>query len=121
MTVFPTVNGTDFISSLEGIKVGDVFYVIERYGRKRNIVKCEKVTPKQAFVGGEKYRISDGKGLGVSNYHYVSALRLCDEKAMEEIRQEHKKRELCQKFRTSNFDVFPLEKLEQIEKIMEEK
>lgn len=45
------------INNIENVKVGDVFYYKKTRGERCIVpVKCEKVTPKYAFIGGRKYR-----------------------------------------------------------------
>jgi hypothetical protein len=50
------------IDTLENVKVGDVFYYKKTRGERCLMpVKCEKVTPKYAFIGGCKYRKENAK------------------------------------------------------------
>jgi hypothetical protein len=77
------------IKTLEDVKIGDEF-VIDVFSRHVNLelVTCTKITPKQAIIGGDKYRKKDAcfictrliyNGYKVPNTLYKATNELKDE------------------------------------------
>lgn len=52
------------VKSFADTKIGDKFYVYERYSKSKRIVVCEKITPKRVTIGGLVYVKETAKGLG---------------------------------------------------------
>ena len=79
---FPSRNG--FITSLEGVRVGDEF-MLDIGGRDRRLIiaGCESITEKQCVVAKRKYRIADAQEINVNTFHGAVRLQLVDKAALE--------------------------------------
>jgi hypothetical protein len=116
MKNFKTDNG--IVRNLNGIEIGDIFYITDGYYGVRTLVKCEKITPKQAVIGAHRYRISDGGGIGGDKWSRVPCLRLASETIMAEIKKETRVRALIQKLSKYPYSRIDLKGLEEINNIV---
>lgn len=69
MKQFPVREAGGYITSLDGVAVGDVF--IARLGGPYScdaVLRCGRVTPKFADIGGYRFRISDANRHGADGF-----------------------------------------------------
>lgn len=59
------------IQTLEGVKVGDKFVIFSGWAsRDPVIVKCTRLTPKQAIIGSIRYKIENARPIGSRRFLY---------------------------------------------------
>lgn len=109
----------DNVKDLVGIKVGDLFM---RYGggwtpRLEKAI-CEKITPKQATVGGVKYWIESGREVGRDSYSRRGSLLLWDGKAYNADQKELKIENIRYKLSDIKWKTIPAESVLKIWEII---
>jgi hypothetical protein len=70
------------VTTLEDVKIGDKFVIKKEsfVSTRLELVTCKSITPKQAVIGGGKYRKEDASGVGRGNpYLYQATDELIDE------------------------------------------
>jgi hypothetical protein len=94
-----------YISSLDGISVGDTFMIWEgKWDSKLVRVSCTHVTAKQCVIGSHKYRISDALGLGGDKWSHIPSLMLLDDSALKADQEKQQVKEMRRKLDSLNWN-----------------
>jgi len=111
----------DVMSELDKIKVGDVV-AMSLPGRGWKKIKVDKITKTQVIIGISKFRKIDGERVGRidkwQGSQYLRCLTPEIEEEIEENKKEAERKNLIYKIQHVDLTAFPLERLEEIIKII---
>lgn len=75
------------MTSLEGVKVGDLLHIHEQYGNAGRIVKVDRITATQVVCGAQRFRLRDGWLVGGDSWSGRFARRATPE-LIEDVRRQ---------------------------------